>query len=222
MHVELLGREPSVSSDELAQPGPTCGPQLVDRRGATSLSGLQEHLSSLDVVAATDTGGLHLAAALGVPVIGLYFGGAECSYTGPYAPRSMVIQNPLWDAESVSTVAHLISGMARHGEPADCKRDVMLPHLDRLGVFYAAGGAGDDELCTLHAEPETDQQRHGNGSSGQRHGHARHRNLRRTGVGERYRAMRDRPRDLRAGHGVRAVRVPCALRLLLVWAADHR
>jgi ADP-heptose:LPS heptosyltransferase len=44
-------------------------------------------------VVSADTGPLHLAAALGAPVVGL-FGPTDPSRNGPYASRDVVVRNP--------------------------------------------------------------------------------------------------------------------------------
>jgi heptosyltransferase-1 len=51
-------------------------------------------LRRVSVVVAGDTGPLHMAAALGRPVVGL-FGPTDPNRTGPYGTRSLVVRNPL-------------------------------------------------------------------------------------------------------------------------------
>ena len=56
---------------------------IVDRTGGTSLPELVAHLRSAAAVITNDTGPMHIAAALGRPVIGL-FGPTDARLTGPY------------------------------------------------------------------------------------------------------------------------------------------
>jgi ADP-heptose:LPS heptosyltransferase len=106
---------------------------VTDLRGRTTLAQLCDMLAAQDVVIGADTGGLHLAAALDVPVIGLYFGGASCLNTGPYAPRSIVIQNPCWDDETILRIA------ARAQSKDEASEDEWLrPSLDEHGLLYSS------------------------------------------------------------------------------------
>jgi ADP-heptose:LPS heptosyltransferase len=50
--------------------------RLVDATGRFSVAELMALLARVDAVVAASTGPLHLAAALGTPVVGLYGGGA--------------------------------------------------------------------------------------------------------------------------------------------------
>lgn len=63
-----------------------------DLTGATDLPGLAEALTGLDVLLAPDTGAMHLAAALGVPVTAFFLSSAWCHETGPYGAGHRVWQ----------------------------------------------------------------------------------------------------------------------------------
>lgn len=70
----------------------TAKPGLEDLAGKTDLSQLMQVLQRCDLVVGNDTGGLHLANMLGVPVIGLY-GPTNPIRTGPiYTARYIPIQ----------------------------------------------------------------------------------------------------------------------------------
>lgn len=60
---------------------------------AGSVSGLIALMRRVDLVIAGDTGPLHLAAALGVPVVGL-FGPTDPRRNGPYGTRAVVLRHP--------------------------------------------------------------------------------------------------------------------------------
>ena len=68
------------------------GDQVCDLMGATDLEGLAGVLAGADLVVACDTGTLHLATAVGIPVLGLYMGPAQAHETGPYGPGHLVLQ----------------------------------------------------------------------------------------------------------------------------------
>lgn len=66
--------------------------EVKDIAGKTSLIDFIAYLKSCDVVVCNDTGGMHLANAIGVPVIGV-FGPTNPVRTGPvYSGKSIIIQ----------------------------------------------------------------------------------------------------------------------------------
>lgn len=60
--------------------------------GKTDLQEFAGSLALSDVVLANDSGGMHLAAALGTPVVGI-FGITDPARTGPLSPRATVLQH---------------------------------------------------------------------------------------------------------------------------------
>jgi heptosyltransferase-2 len=66
--------------------------QCENLAGKTTLAELIEHLRGCRLVLSNDTGAMHLAAHLGVPVIAI-FGSTEQRLTGPMGPRSRVIRH---------------------------------------------------------------------------------------------------------------------------------
>ena len=69
--------------------------KLIDRTGQTSLVDLPEILQSLDMVITPDTGIMHLAAHLGVPVQAFFLSSAWCFETGPYGLGHKVWQSSI-------------------------------------------------------------------------------------------------------------------------------
>jgi heptosyltransferase-1 len=57
------------------------------------LGQLMPLLKRAKFVVSADTGPLHLASALGAPVVGL-FGPTDPSRNGPYSPQDIVVRNP--------------------------------------------------------------------------------------------------------------------------------
>jgi lipopolysaccharide heptosyltransferase II len=60
--------------------------------GNTSLAQLLDTLASLDLLLTNDTGTMHLAATLGVPVVAI-FGSTEPAWTGPAGPHHTVLRH---------------------------------------------------------------------------------------------------------------------------------
>lgn len=67
--------------------------RVEDRTGAMNLPGLAEFLSGLDMVLTPDTGTMHLAAALGTPVMACFLSSAWAWETGPYGAGHLVWQS---------------------------------------------------------------------------------------------------------------------------------
>jgi ADP-heptose:LPS heptosyltransferase len=136
VNLELYGQQ--AAPDELTQATLLSGGTITDRRGQTTLEQLADCLTACDVIIGADTGGLHYAAALNVPVLGLYFGGAQALRTGPYAPRSFVMENPLWTRETAHEAATLAFHLA--GRESATVRIVrtnsLQPALTAAGLRY--------------------------------------------------------------------------------------
>ncbi len=67
------------------------GPRAVNMAGDTSLSEWVALLGACDLVVANDSGGMHVAAATGTPVVALY-GMTDPARTGPLGDDALVIQ----------------------------------------------------------------------------------------------------------------------------------
>ncbi|ACS80027.1 glycosyltransferase family 9 protein [Maridesulfovibrio salexigens] len=64
----------------------------VNLAGETDWKGLVDAVTGLDVVITPDTGTMHLAAHLGVPVLGFFLSSAWCTETGPYGEGHTILQ----------------------------------------------------------------------------------------------------------------------------------
>ncbi len=73
----------------MASPGPT-----IDLAGQTTLRALASVLAACDTVVSADTGPMHLAVAVGTPVVAL-FGGTDPRRHGPYGSRHTALHSPL-------------------------------------------------------------------------------------------------------------------------------
>ncbi len=67
--------------------------KVHDLSGKTSWTGLIDALQGLDIVISPDTGTMHLAAHLGVPVQAFFLSSAWCHETGPYGEGHSVWQS---------------------------------------------------------------------------------------------------------------------------------
>ncbi len=70
------------------------GPRCLDLTGRLSLPEMVEWLRLCVLMVTNDTGPMHVAAALGRPVVGL-FGPTDPALTGPYGPGHLILQTEL-------------------------------------------------------------------------------------------------------------------------------
>ena len=68
----------------------------LDLVGRTGLLDLAAVLESADCVVTADTGPMHIAVAVGTPVIAV-FGPADPSRTGPFGAGHVILREPAWD-----------------------------------------------------------------------------------------------------------------------------
>ncbi|WP_027722720.1 glycosyltransferase family 9 protein [Maridesulfovibrio zosterae] len=90
----LLGSqaELELSRKLLTEFPPSVAADTVNLTGKTDWAELADTISSLDLVITPDTGTMHLAAHLGVPVLGFFLSSAWCTETGPYGVGHTIIQ----------------------------------------------------------------------------------------------------------------------------------
>jgi hypothetical protein len=72
---------------------PAVNKQVLDLTGRTNWQGLVDQVQGLDLVLTPDTGTMHLAAHLGVPVMAFFLASAWCHETGPYGQGHVVVQS---------------------------------------------------------------------------------------------------------------------------------
>lgn len=121
--------------------------RVWDTTGRLSLTELAVVLTRCQVVIGADTGPLHLATAVGTPVIGWYFARARVHETGPYGPNHWV-----WQAEGpgmgengsitprrwpIDETIALLSN--RSAAPID-GWSLWTSHRDQLGAYYVEAG----------------------------------------------------------------------------------
>lgn len=126
--------------------------------GATDLCGLIDVVGGLDLLLTPDTGTMHLAASLGVPVLAAFLSSAWCFETGPYGLGHRVLQaelhclpclesqpcgmgvaclRPFADA---GIIRHLATGEAKHLPDGLLAFDSA---FDGLGASFTLRGGAD-------------------------------------------------------------------------------
>ena len=137
--------------------------------GATDWAGLIETVGGLDLLLTPDTGTMHLAAHLGVPVLATFLSSAWCFETGPYGHGHLVLQATLDCAPCLESqpcpsqmggqveclqpfsasglLRYLSTREARHLPPG---LTAFVSSTDGLGAFFTAL-AGPDEHADLRS-----------------------------------------------------------------------
>jgi len=123
--IVLLG---SASEHELCQGvALAIGAGTINLAGQTSLPELAAIFSRCMLVVANDSGGMHLAAATGVPVLAI-FGITDPGKTGPLGPQTRVLQSSVQrsrDIARMSREANLALDRIRPEEALNAARDML-------------------------------------------------------------------------------------------------
>lgn len=139
--------------------------KVRDVTGATSLTDLPELVSGLDMVLTPDTGAMHLAAHLGVPVQAFFLSSAWCWETGPYGFGHKVWQalEPCSPCRESEPCPRNLACLSPFGHKA------FLAHLagkhipewpeTMLGLISMLDGAGVYYKCVDGGDPYTDARR---------------------------------------------------------------
>lgn len=139
--------------------------EVHDLTGGTDWPGLLEAVRGLDLLLSPDTGTAHLAAYLGVPVLGFFLSSAWCHETGPYGAGHLAVQAVCGCAPCLETrpcpaslmcraplihpaVLRFISGCGGAELPEHVA--VMSSEFDRLGLVYTPV-AGEDPFASRRA-----------------------------------------------------------------------
>lgn len=158
--VTLLGSaaEAKAAHQLLRELPPKRVSQVRNLCAGTDWSSLRDVVEGLDLLLTPDTGTMHLAAALGVPVLATFLSSAWCSETGPYGLGHRVFQavtdcTPCLESQpcelnvaclkpfsAARLTRYLATGMAGHLPEGLLDLD---SRLDSLGVTYSPR-AGED------------------------------------------------------------------------------
>lgn len=137
--VVLVGTERERAAAIQAPLSPSALGRIWDTTGRTSLAQLAAILARCHRVVGSDTGPLHLAAALGMPVIGWYFARARVHETGPYGFHHVV-----WQAEEMRgeiwPVDETIAAIREQEYHAPVGWSVWTSHCDAWGAYYSPAG----------------------------------------------------------------------------------
>ena len=137
--VVLVGTERERAAEIQVSLPPSALGRIWDTTGRTSLSQLAVIFARCHRAVGSDTGPLHLAAALGRPVIGWYFARARVHETGPYGFHHVV-----WQAEAMRgetwPVDETIAAICEQGYQAPIGWTVWTSHCDTWGAYYSPVG----------------------------------------------------------------------------------
>jgi hypothetical protein len=121
-----------------------------DTTGRTNLVQLAALLGQCDWVIGSDTGPLHLGAAMGARAIGFYFARARVHETGPYGEGHWVWQADQATPRSWPIDESVALMCGRDGDPFTSVRGWSLweSHIDEWGVRYNVRGSVSSEADT--------------------------------------------------------------------------
>ncbi|MDR1395917.1 MAG: hypothetical protein LBK52_07095 [Deltaproteobacteria bacterium] len=90
--IVLLGSRPERTLGRALTEGLEQNPRVINLMGETNLKQLGDITAGLKVLVSGDTGVMHLGAALGTPLVSLFFGPAAARETGPYGEGHQIVQ----------------------------------------------------------------------------------------------------------------------------------
>ncbi|MDV2479621.1 MAG: lipopolysaccharide heptosyltransferase II [bacterium] len=124
------GEAPWAEDAAAARPG-----QLLDWTGRTDVAALAALLARCDVVVCNDSGPMHVAAAVGTPVVAL-FGSSDPARTGPVGPGHVVVREHVECSPCFARTCPLPGSKYVCFEPIGVER-VLEAVAERLDVSYA-------------------------------------------------------------------------------------
>ncbi|HEV2236461.1 MAG TPA: glycosyltransferase family 9 protein, partial [Ktedonobacterales bacterium] len=124
------------------------GAGVVSLTGRTSLPELAALLARCDLLVSGDSGPLHIACAVGTPVVGLY-GPTDPAISGPLGRRAVVLRQDLWCAPcyDASAVAD-----CRFGNPVCMKTLPPAAVLAAVRRLLAGGRGGEERAAARSSE----------------------------------------------------------------------
>jgi ADP-heptose:LPS heptosyltransferase len=152
------GAERRAAKELAALLPPTLRGEVRDLVGQTGWQELIHVVGGLDLLLSPDTGTMHLAAHLGVPVLAFFLSSAWCHETGPYGQGHLVLQAMTECAPCLETapcpfeiscrrafsdpaVLRYVSGRTDKGLASECA--VMASGFDALGLTWTAVAGHD-------------------------------------------------------------------------------
>ncbi len=108
--------------------------RCLDLTGQTSLPEMIEWTRLCEMMVTNDTGPMHVAAALGKPVVGI-FGPTDPRRTGPYGQMERTLQHPL-------PCVPCMKDTCRNSTPLECLHAIRPREVTARVAALLAGGAG--------------------------------------------------------------------------------
>jgi ADP-heptose:LPS heptosyltransferase len=152
------GNEGRAARELAALLPPSVRAEVRDLVGQTGWRELLDVVGGLDLLLSPDTGTMHLAAHLGVPVLAFFLSSAWCHETGPYGTGHMVLQATTDCAPCLETAscAHEVACRQAFSDPAVLRRVsgrmdkelppgilVMASKFDSLGLIWTSVSGND-------------------------------------------------------------------------------
>ena len=104
----------------------------VELAGRCSLADMPGMLKAMDLLIANDTGPVHIAAAVGTPVL-VIFGPTDPVRTGPYGPNHRIVRASVACQPCLSRTCHRGTVECLHGVTPERVAEVALEMLGRAG-----------------------------------------------------------------------------------------
>ena len=108
--------------------------RCLDLAGKTSLAEMIEWTRLCEVMVTNDTGPMHVAAALGKPVVGI-FGPTDPRRTGPYGQMDHALQHAL-------PCVPCMKDTCRNATPLECLHSIRPHDVAARAAALLTGGAG--------------------------------------------------------------------------------
>jgi len=166
IHLLGSGAERRAAKELAALLPSTLRGEVRDLVGRTGWQELHDTVGALDLLVSPDTGTMHLAAHLGVPVLAFFLSSAWCHETGPYGRGHLVLQATAECAPCLETapcphgiacrrvfgdasVLRHVSGHTTREIAPGCA--VMASGFDELGLTFTAVAGADPTVVNRRA-----------------------------------------------------------------------
>lgn len=139
------------SEKELAEEIQSCTrnkDRVIDLTGKTNIGQLTMLVKQCAYLVTNDTGTMHIAAAVGTPIVGLFFAHAHPYETGPYSPGHLIFQARIpcapcsYGVECNNIVCirkvrpdHLLSMIEVHAEEGQWRLADSISGLDEVNIY---------------------------------------------------------------------------------------
>ncbi len=139
--IVLIGRHEEERDGEVASssfPG-----SIIDMRGKTSLTQLAALLKEVDLLVTNDSGPMHIAAALGTPVVAI-FGPTDPKRTGPYGEIHRVVRGSAKCSPCFKKRCGMPSHLCMEAVSVEMVLEEVLSFLSKSNVGSIGAGREED------------------------------------------------------------------------------